>query len=99
MIQVDYYFPLDIAQVKGLSAVDSRTGYCFSTLVRWKGSSDRFAVGALTQFLDELGYPEITLQVDEEQASVDWTRTLEKYRDKVLRVMDTLNALINLLKL
>ena len=44
VIQLDYYFPLGNDTLKGLSAVDRTTGYGTSTLVRYKGGTDKYAV-------------------------------------------------------
>ena len=68
MIQLDYYYPLGQQEIKGLSVVDTTTGCGFSTMLRYKGAQDAYAVAAVVEFLDELRYPEIILQPDGELA-------------------------------
>ena len=40
VIQLDYFYPLGREEIKGLSVVDSTTGYGVSTMLRYKGIQD-----------------------------------------------------------
>ena len=79
-------FPLGNDTLKGLSAVDRTTGYGTSTLVRYKGGTDKYAVRVVTQLLEELGYAEACLQCDVEASIMDLRRVIAASTNRTMHV-------------
>ena len=86
MIQLDYYFPLGNDTLKGLLAVDRTMGYGTSTLVRYEGGTDKYAVRAVTQLLEELDYAEACLQCDDEASIIDLCRAITASTSRTIHV-------------